>query len=755
MAKEPGAPPRPPSTRSRAVEVNPARAIEVAEGVTSPLSQRFEVAQLLGEGGMGRVLVAHDRGLGRSVALKQLRETMQGNPDALRRFVLEAQVGAQLEHPNIVPLYSFERSGEGQPAFAMRLVEGKTMASMTWDARLAPPEARSPRGVFSLKERVSTLLGVCDAIHFAHERGVVHRDLKPENVMLGAYREVYVMDWGLAKVVGAPASAVAPGAPAASPAAPADLPPTHQPGEPPGLAPTFRPATAEAPHVDFAPGDTLPSSPKVDGDHTSSATRLGQVMGTLQYMAPEQAQGRTAEVGPAADQFSLGLMLLELGTLSMTRATDVNLAFGQAREGFTGPTAPKDSDGQPLPPAMVAIVRRATQLDAGARYPSVAALADDLRRFVRDEPVSVYAEGPARRAIRLAARHPALSVGAVAAVLLTAASALIVSLAAREQEAERHARAMEGLRTVLVAVSERVHFVDARLSTVAARVQAVAGAAIELEEQAVAGPPPGVPSPDDLVPNPRYGTKVSFARALSWWPGQAGGTPPPTGAGRLGLLHRWLRLTVVESLPSAEAAALPPAQELSLTAGHALLLRAFVGFDDGRFSQYPAREVPDDYDPRERAWFQQARREKRLRWTPPLVDMSRATLRLQAVQPLWSNGRYLGAAGCDVRVSELAKTLALALPGFRRASLVTPDGRVTVSEDLEARVLGATSEEADGTLATLPRTDDTVLLDRLARGDAGGYHVRPDGTLVVWSRLVSPAWAYVAELDAATWLPAD
>jgi serine/threonine protein kinase len=172
--------------------------------VSSDIARRFDVQNLLAEGGMGSVLIAHDRGLGRIVALKRLRDGLERDSGALRRFVLEAQIGAQLEHPNIVPLYSFEPAQGGSPAITMQLLEGTTMDDYIQTAAKAPASARAVRGEYSLKERIGTLLGVGEAIHFAHERGVIHRDLKPHNVMLGRYREVYVMDWGLARVMGSP-----------------------------------------------------------------------------------------------------------------------------------------------------------------------------------------------------------------------------------------------------------------------------------------------------------------------------------------------------------------------------------------------------------------------------------------------------------------------------------------------------------------------------------------------------------------------
>src|SRR6478609_3300652 len=220
--------------------------------VSTEVATRFDVQNLLGEGGMGSVFVAHDRGLGRIVALKRLREGLEKDQGLMRRFILEAQIGAQLEHPNIVPLYSFEQSEGGAPAITMQLLEGTTMAAYIETAGEAPKEARGMRGEYSLKERIGTLLGVCEAIHFAHQRGVIHRDLKPDNVMLGRYREVYVMDWGLARVINSPidmAVELREGAahiksPAAEDHATLGTSPTMLPHEALGTSPTMLPHEA-------------------------------------------------------------------------------------------------------------------------------------------------------------------------------------------------------------------------------------------------------------------------------------------------------------------------------------------------------------------------------------------------------------------------------------------------------------------------------------------------------------------------------
>ncbi|HEY2516110.1 MAG TPA: serine/threonine-protein kinase, partial [Polyangiaceae bacterium] len=167
-------------------------------GERGRLEREFEVHGELGKGGMGTVLAARDLRLCRSVAVKVLAPALRFDQSAMHRFVLEAQVVAQLEHPNIVPIYGLACDESGKPGFSMRLVEGESFREYL-DAcgTSAKASATEPH---DLDSRLERFLKACDAIEYAHARGVVHRDLKPENIMLGEHNEVYVVDWGLAKV---------------------------------------------------------------------------------------------------------------------------------------------------------------------------------------------------------------------------------------------------------------------------------------------------------------------------------------------------------------------------------------------------------------------------------------------------------------------------------------------------------------------------------------------------------------------------
>ena len=214
-------------------------------GASAPELASYRVGELIGRGGMGEVLLAHDLRIGRDVAVKRLR-TAEPSAHELARFLREATIQARLEHPSIVPVHELGTDASGRPYFTM-----KRLAGVTLQHKLRDPEA-------SLQELLRAFIDVCFAIEFAHSRGVIHRDLKPANIMVGDFGEVYVLDWGVARVVAA-----------------AD--------DTPSLA-----------HSDTPPGET----------------ELGTLLGTPGYMAPEQAVGDPAT--SAADVYALGSILFEI-----------------------------------------------------------------------------------------------------------------------------------------------------------------------------------------------------------------------------------------------------------------------------------------------------------------------------------------------------------------------------------------------------------------------------------------------------------
>jgi serine/threonine protein kinase/Tfp pilus assembly protein PilF len=240
--------------------------------------------QLLGEiarGGMGEVLRARDTELDRELAVKVLLEKYRELPHMVRRFVTEARISARLQHPGVVSVHELGRLPDGRPFLAMKLVQGSTLAALLKERQ--PDSSGGAPGSWSDLPRFLGILGqVCQTVAYAHSRNVIHRDLKPANVMVGAFGEVQVMDWGLAKV----------------------------------LVPT----TADAETENGGPrGETITASTagarKGDTDSavsTADPTGAGTVLGTLAYMPPEQARGEVDYLDERCDVFALGAILCQI-----------------------------------------------------------------------------------------------------------------------------------------------------------------------------------------------------------------------------------------------------------------------------------------------------------------------------------------------------------------------------------------------------------------------------------------------------------
>jgi len=298
---------------------------------------RYQIEAEIGRGGMGTVYRAHDRELDRPVALKVL--TLEGEltgsaGDTAERLRREARILARLEHPGIVPVHDVLALPDGRVAYAMKWVRGRRLDEHV--------ERGDEKAGLSLVERLRIFQRICEAVAFAHAQGVIHRDLKPANVMVGAFGEVLVMDWGVAKVLGSQPLPKVPGAPtAASDAAT------------PGLAaPVASPAS-------------------------DAGTAHGTVLGTPGYMAPEQARGEVDAIDARADVYALGALLDFL--LSTVR---------------------------PAPPApLAAIVDKARAEEPEERYPEVAALEGDVSRFLDGLAVTAYPEGPWRKTRRFVRRY--------------------------------------------------------------------------------------------------------------------------------------------------------------------------------------------------------------------------------------------------------------------------------------------------------------------------------------------------------------
>jgi tRNA A-37 threonylcarbamoyl transferase component Bud32 len=289
-------------------------------------SDRFVEGEVIGRGGTSIVIRAFDKNILRDVAVKILAPEAGDGGVELERFAEEARIAGQLEHPNILPVYEFGLDQRGKRYLCMRLVEGKTLEqalNLAGETRFAPQR---------LAEFLQIFIKVCDAVSFAHSRGVIHRDLKPTNIMISEFGQVYVLDWGIARL----------------------LPPDTERG------PSVRPR----------PGDAELDAP-------------GALIGTACYMAPEQVRGLHDALDERTDVFALGATLYQILTGKPPLTPDIVRAIWMRRS--VPPIASPESlvpEGG-VPPDLARIALRATAYDPANRHPSVADLKREIEAFQR------------------------------------------------------------------------------------------------------------------------------------------------------------------------------------------------------------------------------------------------------------------------------------------------------------------------------------------------------------------------------------
>jgi tetratricopeptide (TPR) repeat protein len=354
---------------------------------TAP-DERYEILSEIARGGMGSILHIVDHDLRRSMAMKVILGDERSG--VVERFVEEAQITGQLEHPNIVPVHEIGLDPRGKVYFTMKLVKGDSLEKIIRGLAADDPAYMKS---YPLSRLLEIFIKSCDAVRFAHSRGVIHRDIKPENIMVGAFGEVMVMDWGLAKVKGQKAT------------------------------------SSEAVAT-------------VRSERDEGKTLSGQVLGTPSYMPPEQADGRMEDVDERSDVFSLGGLLYSLlvHDAPYTGTTVVNI-MAKAVKGEVEPPSERNP-AKAVPPELESICLRALAPEQKDRYGTVKEIIDDVRAFLDHRAVSVHRYTIRENLFRFLGRHPAASLaGAVALVLLCAGGAVVSVMAAESRAVEARRKA--------------------------------------------------------------------------------------------------------------------------------------------------------------------------------------------------------------------------------------------------------------------------------------------------------------------------
>lgn len=345
---------------------------------------RFRIIRPLegGQGGMGIVSVAHDTELDRIVALKQIRKDKRVSPAYQEKFEFEAEVTGKLEHPGIIPIYSLGTDEDLKPYYAMRLVRGEDLGKKIEEFHANRNGSKADFYSLEFIELLDRLIDVCDAVAYAHSRGVLHRDLKPGNIVLGRYGETFVIDWGLAKI--------------------ADK--KEEPLEFDSIGPV-----------------------KLRGQNDISATIDGSAMGTAGFAPPEQLSGRIHEIDERSDVYALGAILYAILTNQPT--VPLRDAHGKKRSMeevrdliLEGRILPAGEINDDIPIALSAICAKTLSLKREDRYATPLEVKADLERWKNDDPVTVLSDPITNRVVRYFRKHRV----AVLAYALTAASGMLL-----------------------------------------------------------------------------------------------------------------------------------------------------------------------------------------------------------------------------------------------------------------------------------------------------------------------------------------
>ena len=660
---------------------------------------RYSPLTLLGKGSMGEVFIATDPELRRQVAVKRMDPGLLEHPQLARRFRTEAQITAQLDHPGIIPVYTLEKRKNGEMEYAMKLIRGKTLADWLESIRSRIDAGQKLGERETLAARLEVFLHVSDAMSYAHARGVIHRDLKPENIMLGTFHEVTVMDWGIAKLFASDEDALA---------------------------------------VQVTAG-------------ASHATRIGTVMGSPQYMSPEQAHGKNDELGPASDQYALGLILQELVCLSAAvegeTAIDV-LVRAQAAVR----KAPAGYGRSRVPREVRAVIDKACAVDPADRYADVNAMANDIRRYLRGEAVRAKPDNPIQFLLRWVSRHSALmvssSVTLFAMMGLTVLLIVVLALGVFVYQAAAAEAMQEAVGEVVGEVGIQSHRIDAQLRRYEAILSRLAGSAevalsrpgppdavYYLDEQFISGE-----GPPDLKAYERFaGASVSLDYPVNKL------APGVSSARSVELLRRMstLRDPLWEALVDSDVVSVESseADQKEIVSGRGVpIIWAYLGVEQGILTGLPGKGgYPVDYDPRKRPWYTLAIQGLSPVWSEPYKDASGMGLLVSCSLAMRDvEHEILGVATLDLDIERVIDDLLAPEELIRGASvayLVNKEGKVLISSE-QAKDAGAKGFELE-----------PEVLKRIEGGASTG-HVAKGGRLVIWSELQAVDWTYVVQGSA-------
>jgi len=674
--------------------------------VPTQSTDRYAFSGTVGEGAMGRVLLARDGILQRDVAYKAMSEDLLQQPALASKFGAEARITAQLDHPNVVPVYELE----SPTSYTMKLIEGRTLETILQEVRALVDANKSVPEAMDLDGRLEWFGRVCEAVAYAHSRGVIHRDLKPENIMVGQWGEVYVMDWGIAKVVS----------------------------------------------TDVDHPVEVPDEEEDEGE---------LIIGTAGYMSPEQAEGWNDRLTGASDQYAMGLILFELVALipAVTGKVAMKLVM-RHQDGEKDPFVHRTR--RAIPKELVAIVHKATAKDIDRRYASVADLGDDVRRFLRGDPVLARPDGPIGALLRWMGKHRELTAMVVLVAVLGSAI-LVTAVAGYGQVRVAQAQAQEQRVTTLITdAAKQTSLIDGQFLKIEGLLSVVSTAAAEALLRSVDNPDPLYTAadfqnedaaPPDAEPPSRgdkYGTGLVSTTTPVVLPSgpleleneegdeeddeETEPSPLRLRLERLSGLGRHFQRVLLRSHSERRAATNRSLARRTIMEVDIPVSWTFVALADGSLLSFPGHGGwPEDFQARKTQWYGDAAEEQAPVWgrvdvhpvtQAPILTVSQAVLDVTDATS--------GVAGVHLSMPRLVGLLVP--PEFAdregvRAFILDEKGQVVVDSEYDP---------SDSSLDGLGDPFPIATVREAAVAHQTGLE-RQDGQLYVYNRMTSNGWTYV------------
>ncbi len=663
------------------------------------MEENFDVIQEIAEGGQGRILQAKDRFLNRHVIVKSLKSSAVTMGTNAKAFVDEAKLTAQLDHPSIIPIYSVNTDQKSQPCFAMKLVKGITLAEYIDEIvikyRMHGVDKFDER--MSLGNRLDCFLKICDAVTYAHNKGVIHRDLKPDNIMIGEFHEVYVMDWGIAECVNQPNPAV----------------------------------------------ERMPE---------------GVVAGTPGYIDPDYFEDNMPH--PQGDVFALGVILYKMVTLKdAVIGENPQQMILNSMEGNEPPV--QHRFGLHIDSDLGAIVDHARAAKRACRYQSVDELAADVRRYLCNTEVVCRPDNLPRRVRRWIQHHLHWAITMAMGLILAFALLAVHSLYRQNQAIRQAKVRELSLTQYQAEVARQAHVLDAHflhlahlLTRMGDKITWSLGSPPRTTEQKTYAssdfdeePPPGT------VHSPACNKAINLDHPVHVLAPGVKRVEVQNGVQTVTGLRDTFLTTQLASSFDYSPDRIPDLKQRVVGTGLPVKW-AYAGFERGYFVAFPGKGgYPASFDPRKRPWYIEGRQHTGIHWGAPYYDVSGQGIVLPCTyQLIGKDGRFIGVAALDITLDYLTTQLMgrdkAADGDIEEKTILDSKGRILISTRFQKRNKRG-SVLSDYTLKIEPYPQHQVRSEVVSRKH-GQFTLNEDGREFVYAfaEIQTLGWYYLVKIEA-------